>query len=82
MELTEVLTKGTRKALGWGWGRQDRVPWMKDNDNAFAGGSCIRLSKCECLNAREYILELQPPFDLPVGDYLGLSKLSSVDLHP
>lgn len=55
---------------------------MKDNDNSFAGGSCIRLSKCECLNAREYMLELQPPFDLPVGDYLGLSKLSSVDLHP
>lgn len=63
MELTEVLTEGARKALGWGWGRQHRIPWMKDSDNVFIGGSCIRLSACKCLNARKCIRDPQPPFD-------------------
>lgn len=38
---------------------------MKDSDNVFAGGSCIRVSTCECLDVRVYILELLTPFRPP-----------------
>lgn len=59
--------------------REGRVPWMKDSDNVFAGGLCIRLST-RVLNARGYTLELQPPRAANAGDYLGLGKHSSLQL--
>lgn len=76
-ELAEVLTEGVEESP---LAREGRVPWMKDSDNVFAGGLCIRLST-RVLNAREYILELQPPRAPNTGDYLGQGQHSRLQLY-